>query len=90
MIAVPGGAWAWDETAESMGATPIALDGLPDGQTAYYQCWETWRCQLNFVLDGNWIGLSLYEGDAEYGFPFAADQPDVLAAIATKIIANLG
>jgi hypothetical protein len=88
MVATPGGAWAWDPIAEANGATPITIAGLPEDQPGYYECGE-YRCSLNFAFRGNWINLHLDEGNAAYSTPYDPDQPDVLRAIAEKIIANL-
>ncbi len=56
----PGGGWAADLTLPGLGATPIEIVGLRDGDTAVSHCTDLsaygyWICRVEIVVDATWV-----------------------------------
>ena len=80
-----GGILRLDVDAEAAGAESVTIVGLPKDQYGYYLCGDSQsytKCDLNFVLGGNWLTLSLYPSDGTNGPVFDGDRAEVLVAIA--------
>lgn len=60
VLVYPGGGWAAERTLAKLDATPVALDGLRDGDMAMSHCidvsaYDFWICTVEVVVDGTWV-----------------------------------
>jgi hypothetical protein len=81
-----GGAWAWDEAQAlpyvGAPAQPLAVPGLPDGDSAFIRCAASdSSCVADLILGGNWIEAQV----AQPGSTNRAAATALAAAIVTKV-----
>jgi hypothetical protein len=81
-----GGAWAWNEAQAlpylGAPAQPLAVPGLPNGDTAFIRCTAgDASCVADLILGGNWIEAQV----AQPGTTNRAAVTAVAAAIVTKV-----
>jgi hypothetical protein len=80
----PGGGWAADLTLPGLGATPIEIVGLGDGDTAVSHCAdfsEYGYCHVELVVDGTWVR-------AIGGGPDQATSTAIAVAVAEATVAQ--
>jgi hypothetical protein len=81
-----GGAWAWNEAQAlpylGSPAQPLAIPGLPNGDSAFIRCTAgDSSCVADLILGGNWIETQV----AQPGATNRAAVTAVAAAIVTKV-----